>query len=258
MLVLFFLFVLILIFAEVCREAVGGAGHGVKDDLAVKFIPRGGDNPGIRIQSPDDGHVSFQLCPVDILGTGQDYTGGCGDLIIEEFPEVLVVDLAAGSVHNGAVAVDFQAFNRTDGPQDIRELADPGRFDQDPVRMVGLHHLVQGRLKVTLQCAADAAAVDFVDLDAGFFQKTAVNTDLAEFVFHQDNLLTLEDILQQFGNQSCFPGPEEPGNNIHFCHVFNLLSVILQLHYTTAVNNNKKFARIRRPAGSQNSHRIKK
>ena len=242
MLVLFFLFVLIFIFAQVCRETVSGSGHGIEDDLAVELIPRCGDDAGFRVQFPDDGHIRFQLGRIDVLGPGQDDTGRCCDLIIEELLEVLVVDLAAGSVHNRAVAVDFQAFHRADCPQDVGELADTGRFNQDPVRMIGLNDLVQGSLKVTLQCAADAAAVDFVDLDAGFLQETAVNADFAEFVFYQDNLFTLEDILQQFGNQSCFSGAEKSGNYIYFCHVFNLLSVILQLHYTTAVNINKEFA----------------
>ena len=92
------------------------------------------------------------------------------------------------------------------------------------VRMIFIHNLLQCFLEITLQRAADAAAVDFGDFNAGFLQETAVNSDFTEFIFNQDHFLSCEYIFNQFLNQGCFTGPKKTGYYINLCHKIHLLS----------------------------------
>ena len=109
-----------------------------------------------------------------------------------------MVDLAAIAIYYCGIAGEFQSVNRLNSPQDIGEFSNAGRFDYDPFRIVSLHDLFQACLKVTFQGAADAAAVDFTDLNACFFQEAAINTDLTKFIFNEHDLLPRKYIFYQF------------------------------------------------------------
>ena len=75
--------------------------------------------------------------------------------------------------------------------------------------MVGVTYLCKCSLEVALQRAADAAAVDFVDDDAGIFEESSVDADFAEFIFDEDNLFIFEYVFEKFLNQCCFPCSEK-------------------------------------------------
>ena len=197
MLVFFFLF-FVLIRSEVFRESITGTCHCLEDRLACQIIPRCSDDACFRIQLMDDIHCSLQLLIGYHLCSGEDDTCCCSDLIIEELLEVPVIDLASCSVHNSYITVEVNAFDRTDRFQDIGKLADAGRFDHNPVRMIVFKNLLQSSLEIAFQCAADASAVDLRDLDTGFLQESAVNTDFSEFIFNKHDLLTREYFFQQF------------------------------------------------------------
>ena len=218
MMMFVFVLVVILILTEVLREAVGASGHRIEDGLSAEFIPRCGDDAGIRIQLPDDGNIICELLFGNALGAGENDACGSRNLIIEELLEVPVIDLGTVAVHNGGVAGEFQTIHGFYCPQDIGEFSDTGRFNDDPFRLIGLNDLSEAFLKITLQCAADTSAVDFPDLNAGFLQKAAVDSDLTEFVFHKHDLLARKYFLYQLGDQCCFSGSEEAGYNINFCH----------------------------------------
>ena len=68
--------------------------------------------------------------------------------------------------------------------------------------------------------AADAAGVHLGDVDAGILQKAAVNADLAEFVFDQHNLFTLERFLDELFDQGRFACTQKAGENINFRYLF--------------------------------------
>ena len=212
MMVIMFIMVIVIIvfqFAQVFGEAVRCALHDIKHILSIQIIPWGGDDAGIRIEFMDD----IAVCGNDSLrahlGAGKDDGIGRDDLIIEELLEVLMIDLTALGIHNRAVAVDRKTFYALDDPEDIGQLADTGRFNDDSVRMVLVQYLVERGLEITLQRAADTAAIDFIDDNAGFIEKSAVNTDFTELIFYKDNLLSLEYIFNQFLNQRCFASAEK-------------------------------------------------
>ena len=54
-----------------------------------------------------------------------------------------------------------------------------------------VQHLPQRLAEVAHQGAADAAGVHLGDLDAGVLEKAAVNADLTELIFDQNDLLRL-------------------------------------------------------------------
>ena len=236
MMVMMFMFILIFIviifkLTEIFGETVGRADHRVVYGFAAQLIPRCGDDAGIRIEFTDDIHIRLECFFICHLCSGENDTGGGCDLIIKEFTEVLVIDLASLRVNDSAVAVEFQSFHGLDDFQNVGEFADTGRFNHDMVGIEFLHNFFQRLLEVTLQGAADAAAVDFGDLNACFFEEAAVDTDFAEFIFNQDNLLSCKYVFDQFLNQSCFTGSEKAGNHIDLSHRIHLLSRYLL--YTT-------------------------
>ena len=104
---------------------------------------------------------------------------------------------------------------------DIGELADAGRLDDDAVRVVFLRHFLQRLTEITDQRAADAAAVHFPDLNAGVLQKAAVDADLAEFILDENDLLSLQRVPEQLLDQRCLAGSEKAGNNIYLYHAYS-------------------------------------
>ena len=102
---------------------------------------------------------------------------------------------------------------------DIGQLANAGRLDNDVVRVELLHNLLQRLSKVADQAAADASRIHLSDVDARILQETAVDTDLTEFIFDQDNLLSCEHIADKFLDQCRLPCSKETGNNVNFSHV---------------------------------------
>ena len=217
MFVFFFLF-FVLIRSEIFRESVTGSCHCFEDRFACQIIPRCGNDACFRIQFMDDINSCLQLLIGYHLCPGEDHTCCCSDLIIEELFEVPVIDLASCSIHNSYITVELNAFDRTDRFQNIGKLADTGRLNNDPVRMIVFKNLLQSSLEITFQCAADASAVDLRDLDSGILQESAVNTDLSEFILNKYDLLTREYFFQQFCYQCSFSGSEKTGYNINFCH----------------------------------------
>ena len=132
-------------------------------------------------------------------------------LILEKLTEVLEVHLGLERVNNGYKAVqlnlEVRVLYRSDN---VRQLADAGRLDQDAVRMVLVHNIVQRLAEVANQRAADAACVHLVYNNAGILEEAAVNADLTELVLDQNNLLTLERIGQQTLDEVVLPAPRKP------------------------------------------------
>ena len=100
------------------------------------------------------------------------------------------------------------------------ELADAGRLDKDTIRVELLEHLRQSLAEITYQRAADTAGVQLVDLNASLTHKAAVNADLAEFVFDQHDLFTLERFLDELFDQGRFACTQKAGENINFSYLF--------------------------------------
>ena len=205
---------------------LGGQGvaalHGGDDLGTGELGPGGGEDGGLAVLLPQQADGGVQLALVQVLGAGQQNGGGVLHLVVEEFTEVLHVDLGLGGVYHGDEAVQMQGggllLHLLHGGDHVGQLAHAGGLDDDAVGGVVVQHLLQGRAEVAHQGAADAAGVHLGDLHAGVLQKAAVNADLTELVFDEDDLLTLEGLVQQLLDEGGLAGPEEAGDNVDFGH----------------------------------------
>ena len=147
-----------------------------------------------------------ELALGDVAGTGQDDGAGILDLVLVELLEVLQVDLALAGVDDSNCAADLGALDLLDSSNYIRELADAGGLDEDTVGGELVDDFLQRGAEVADQGAADAAGVHLGDLDAGFFQESAVDADLSEFILDEDELLSIVAIGDELLDESGFSG----------------------------------------------------
>ena len=222
MLVLVFLqFMLQLFFQKLC------VFHGVKNLLAIQHIPGRGDDVCLRVQLAQERGCLRQLFLGCILRAAEN-DGACVlHLVAEEFAEILEVDFALLGIHNRRETVqpDVVAMQLFHSGDDVAELADAGRLDDDAVGMIGVQHLAERLLKVADQAAADTAGVHLGDLYAGIFEESAIDADLTEFILDEDDLLAAERLGEQLFDQRGLACAEKAGDNINFRHCKDFLCI---------------------------------
>ena len=150
-------------------------------------------------------------------------------LIVIELSEVLHVYLCLLGIHHCGKGVEHQFRNiqTFHSVHYIREFAYSRGFDQDPVGMELLHHLLKGVTEVSHQAAADASCVHFVYDHSRILQESAVYADLAEFVFDENDLFSLIGFLNEFFDECCLAGSQKSAENINFCHFLSPLAIHL-------------------------------
>ena len=205
--------VMVVMFVFFCLEERSGhviCGERIFDrfsDLcAGELLPRCGDDLGVVVDLADQFDRGVELALGDVAGTGQDDGAGILDLVLVELLEVLEVDLALAGVDDGNSAADLGALDLLDSSNYIRELADAGWLDEDTVGGELVDDFLQRGAEVADQGAADAAGVHLGDLDAGFFQESAVDADLSEFILDEDELLSIVAIGDELLDESGFSG----------------------------------------------------
>ena len=196
------------------------AFHGRQQLLAVQFVPRGRHNGGGGVLLPQQGHTGIQLFLAHPGRTAQNNGAGMLHLVIEELAKVFHIHLGFGSVHHSGKSVQhhivhFQVLHR---PDDIAEFAHTRGFNEDTVGVIGIHHLPQRLAEIAHQTAADAAAVHLGNVDARLLQKAAVNADLAELIFNEDELLAGIGFCDQLLDEGRFASAQKARENINFSH----------------------------------------
>ena len=205
------------------RLEIGLGGHGLQDLLAGQVVPIGGHDGGGGVLLAQQGHGSCHLVLRGGLGAAEQDAAGMADLVVVELAKVLHIqlDLVHVCYGNKAVQLHIQVLGHTfHSTGHVGQLAHAGRLDQDAVRVVLLHHLLQSGAEIAHQRAADAAGVQLIDADAGLLQKAAVNADLAKFVLDQHDLLSGKGLLDQLFDKSGLTGAQKAGENIDLGHVY--------------------------------------
>ena len=195
--------------------------HRLENLCAGELIPRGGNDGGILVVLAQQSDAGFKLFGLDTVRAAQN-DGVCVlDLVIIELAEVLHIHFALVCIGNGGEAIQRNVFHVQvlHGTDHIAQLAYAGRLDQNAVRVVGLQHLMQRLAEVAHKAAADAALAHLGDFNAGVLQKAAVNGNLAELVFDEDELFALKSFGDQLADQRGFACAEEAGKNIDFRHI---------------------------------------
>ena len=205
------------------RLEIGLGGHSLQDLLAGQVVPIGGHDGGGGVLLAQQGYGSCHLVLRGGLGAAEQDAAGMADLVVVELAKVLHIqlDLVHVCYGNKAVQLHIQVLGHTfHSTGHVGQLAHAGRLDQDAVRVVLLHHLLQGGAEIAHQRAADAAGVQLIDADAGLLQKAAVNADLAKFVLDQHDLLSGKGLLDQLFDKSGLTGAQKAGENIDLGHVY--------------------------------------
>ena len=195
--------------------------HRLENLCAGELIPRGGNDGGVLVVLAQQSDAGFKLFGLDTVRAAQN-DGVCVlDLVVIELAEVLHIHFALVCIGNGGEAIQRNVFHVQvlHGTDHIAQLAYAGRLDQNAVRVVGLQHLTQCLAEVAHKAAADAALAHFGDFNAGVLQKAAVNGNLAELVFDEDELFALKSFGDQLADQRGFACAEEAGKNIDFRHI---------------------------------------
>ena len=189
------------------------------DQLRSGQLTPGSCNHGsVFIMFPEHSDGLIQLILRNGISSGEDNGSRCLDLVVVELTEVLHINLdltGIGNCHSIAQLYTLYFFYRAD---DIGQLAHTGGFNDHTVRMILRDHLLQSLTKVTNQAAANTAGVHFGNIDTGILQETAVNTDLAELILDQHQLLSAVTFRDHFLNQCRFSGAQKAGINIDFGH----------------------------------------
>ena len=108
----------------------------------------------LRIDLLHDLHRSIDLLLGCNIGSRQ-HDGTCiENLVVKELAEVLRVELRLLCIHDGhrRIQLDIEVSgNRLHRTDDVRQLADTRRLDDDTIRLICLHNLLQRLLKITNQ-----------------------------------------------------------------------------------------------------------
>ena len=197
--------------------------HGLEDLCAGELVPRRRDDDGVLIVLAQQGHGGSQLLLGDGAGAAENDGGGGLDLVRVEFTEILQIDLAFRGIRHGDEAAERDALVRNTlyGADDVAELADAGRLDEDAVGMIVGDDLLQRAAEVADERAADAAGVHLIDLNAGVLHEAAVNADLTELIFNEDDLFTLIGLTDHLFNERGLARAEESGVNVNGSHEFS-------------------------------------
>ena len=217
MMVMFMLvFMLVLQLFHLCPQSV--FLHGGENLCAVQLRPGGRDQARVRVHALQDLRGLKDLLFARGVRPAHDNEVRARHLVVKELAEVARVHFGLARVHNRDLRADLRLFHAFHSRRHIRELPHAGGLDQDAVRGIVRDDLLQGLGEIAHQRAADTAGVHLRDLDPRVLQESAVDGDVAEFVFDQDQLFALVCFLNQFPDQCGFSGAEKSGKNVDFCH----------------------------------------
>ena len=222
------------LFFELCKLDGDGAAllHRLHQLLAGQLRPRGRNDHGVLVVFADHVDALIELFLRHAVGAAEDDGVGRLDLVIVELAKVLHIHLALHRVRHGHEIAELHVVGRdlAHGADDVGQLADAGRLDQDAVGRILRNDLLERAAEIAHQRAADAAGVHLRDLDARLLQKAAINANFAEFVLNEDELLAVIGFLDHFFDERRLASAEETGININFCHTGTPSSCIILLN----------------------------
>ena len=192
--------------------------HGRDQLFTSQLIPGRCDDGCLLVVLAQHCHSSIQFGLRHRIGAGQN-DGRCGfNLIVVELAEVLHIDFHLTAVHNShsIAQSDLISHNLLHSTNDIGQFAHTGGFNDNAVRIVLLNNLSQSLAEIAHQRAADTAGVHFSDIDAGILQETAIDADLAEFIFDENQLLSLIGLLNHFLDKGGLTCTQKTGIDINF------------------------------------------
>ena len=194
--------------------------HSKENVLTVKEIPGSCHDNGLSIVLTKETYALGNLLILGILCMREDNGGSVTNLVVIELAKVLHIHLALINVGNGGEAVKnctviLGSLCRTDN---VRELTNARWLDDDSIGVILLKNLNKRLRKIANKRATDTAGIHLGNLNTRIGKESAVNTDLAELVLNENNLLTCICLFNQFLDKRGFTCAKEAGKYINLCH----------------------------------------
>ena len=167
--------------------------HCVNKLLSGELIPVGSNNRSRRIKLLQSMNTVLKLFLGKSACMAENQTACVCYLIVKEFTEILLIHLALLCVNNSCEAVknNVMSVDVLNGTDNVAELSYTGRLDKDTVGSIIGKNLFQSLSEISDKTAAYTAGVHLSDFNSCILKKTAVNADIAEFVFDKDKLFAL-------------------------------------------------------------------
>ena len=133
--------------------------HGLFDLRPGQLRPRRGNDHGIVILLANQVNAGVELGLGHAIRAGEDDGVGRFDLVVVELAEVLHVHFALRRVRYGdkIAELHFVIRHALHSLDDVRQLADAGRLDQDAVGCVLGHNLLQRLAEVASRCSRSSS-----------------------------------------------------------------------------------------------------
>ncbi len=194
--------------------------HCGTDLVARQLVPLGGDDLGIGVMRADKRDGLRQLFIGETRRMAEHDTARALYLVIEELAEVLHVHFALFRIDYRRAGIEAQLrFSRAlNGTDNVGELAHSRGLDDDTVGSIFRNDFFKSLAEIAHQRTADTAGVHLRYLYARLLQKAAVDADITELVFDDDQLFTGISLFYQLFDKCCFSGTQKSGKNIDFCH----------------------------------------
>ena len=205
--------------SELVTERIGLL-HGGQDRAARDLAPGRRNERRAGIVLTKDRNRIGKTGIRDAIGMRKDDASGVLDLIAEELTEVFHIHLAFSGVNDRRCGVkdDLIRADVANGTDNVTELTDTRRLDQNTVGRKLCEHLFKCVAEIADEAAADAAGIHFGDLDARVAHKAAVDADLSELVFDQNELFAVIRLCNQLFDQGRFTCTEKARKNVNFRH----------------------------------------
>ena len=174
-----------------------------------ELVPRCCHHSRHSIVLPQKRNCRIQFFLRNGIRPAENNGGGRFNLVIIKLSEITHVNLALSCIgyRHGITQLNLISRHFFHGSNDIAELSDPGRLNQNPVRVILVYNLLQSLSKIADQRATNAAGIDFPDLNACLLKKAAVDSYLTELIFNQNQLLACVGFCNHLTNQRRFPCP---------------------------------------------------
>ena len=221
----FVMIVVVMVMMLMCkrRKSIGKRVlllHCSKNIRARELIPRRSDYGGVSILLANQGKTVVDLLFRCRIGMRKNDRSGMLQLIIKEFTEILHIHLALPCINYSGKRIQDRPVNicplcRTNN---IGKLTDTRGLNDDTIGLKLLVNLGKRLGKITDERAAYTTGIHLGNINAGILQKSAVNTDLAEFVLNQHDLFTHVSFFKKLFNQRSLSRTEKSRKNIYFCH----------------------------------------
>ena len=194
--------------------------HCGQNGISADLIPRGNDERCTRVALTNDGKGIGKAPVGDAIGMRENDAARVLDLIPKKLAEVFHIHLALPCINDGCLRIQRHIVraNVANGADDVAELSDARRLDQDTIGGKLGKNLAKGLSEIADETAADAARIHLGDLNTRVAHKSAVDANLAEFIFNQNEFFSCVRLADQLFDQGRFSRTEKARKHVNFRH----------------------------------------